>query len=320
MAHCHYQFNCIIVALFSITLIFATAYISLVNQSQGFKQVPKRYYDMINSTVSSQVIQNDECYEFDPHATPTKLFQAYFAVKTEPDWIARPALYSVSFQELHDWLFGLETPNLYESWPNHFKKKFDGSYPHTSLTETWFTSLLNQIDLPIYIVVEVGSFMGKSATMIGTALKKEHRWANAVLLCIDTWLGGLEHWHEKPLRQMMHIEYGRPTVYEQFIANIIAANLTKHVIPFSTTSILGARFLLDKKVYPQVIFLDSAHLQGETYVELELYWLLVQPGGVLLGDDWSWPSVHCDVLRFTKTSRLNLTVVGNLWYIIKKSI
>jgi predicted O-methyltransferase YrrM len=264
------------------------------------------------------VIQHDGCFAFDPYVTPRKLFQAYFAVTKESDWIARPALYSISFQELHGWLFGLKTPNLYETWPNHFKKKFDGSYPHTSLTKALFASLLKQINLPIRIVVEVGSFMGKSATMIGTVLREENRWSDAVLLCIDTWLGGLEHWHE--LREMMHIEYGRPTVYEQFMANIIAANLTRHVIPFSTTSILGARFLLGKKVYPQLIFLDSAHLQGETYVELELYWLLLQPGGILLGDDWSWPPVRCDVLRFTQVTGLNYTVVGNLWYINKQSI
>jgi hypothetical protein len=318
----HYRYNCkyTIVVLFSITLIFTTAYVSLINQVYRINNLSERNYNITHLITSSHMMQRDGCFAFDSYVTPRKLFQAYFAVTKESNWIAQPALYTVSFQELHGWLFGPKTPNLYETWPNHFKKKSDDSYPHTSLTQVWFASLLEQIDLPIRIVVEVGSFMGKSATMIGNVLRKEHSRSNAVLLCIDTWLGGLEHWHEQPLREMMHIEYGRPTVYEQFIANIIAANLTRHVVPFSATSILGARFLLGKKIYPQVIFLDSAHLQGETFVELELYWLLLQPGGILLGDDWSWPSVRCDVLRFTQTARLKLIVVDNLWYIKKKSI
>ncbi|CAF2400807.1 unnamed protein product [Rotaria sp. Silwood2] len=225
---------------------------------------------------------------------------------------------SISFEQLHALLFGPNAINLYEAWPNYFNKTFDGSYPHTSLTQPLFASILNDTNLPIHLVVEVGSFMGKSSINIGLTLRHYRRWPKPILLCIDTWLGGLEHWISPELQNMMHIEYGRPIVYEQFIANIIANNLTKSVIPFSTTSILGARFLLVKKIVPQVIYLDSAHLQGETYVELELYWALLQPGGLLIGDDWSWTSVRCDVLRFCKSIQVNVTVIGNSWYIKKK--
>lgn len=118
----------------------------------------------------------------------------------------------------------------------------------------------------------------------------------------------------------MHIEYGRPTVYEQFIANIIANNLTKVVLPFSITSILEARFLLEHKIMPQVVYLDSAHLQDETYVELELYWTLLQPGGILVGDDWLWQSVRCDVLRFSKSKAADVKVIHNTWYIKKENL
>jgi hypothetical protein len=34
-----------------------------------------------------------------------------------------------------------------------------------------------------------------------------------------------------------------------------------------------------------LIYLDSAHEQGETLIELALYWNILQPGGVLFGDD-----------------------------------
>jgi hypothetical protein len=226
-------------------------------------------------------------------------------------------MYSPSFQDLHELLFGPTAPNLYSSWPNFFQKKLDTTYPHTSLTPSLFTEILNQIDLPIAFVVEVGSFMGKSASNICKGLLSHRSRSKFVLLCIDTWLGGLEHWVDDKLRQMMGIAYGRPIVYEQFIANIIANNLTSHVIPYSTTSILGARFLLEKKLFPQVIFLDSAHLEGETYVELELYWSLLQVGGVLIGDDWSWLSVRCDVLRFVERIKVNVTLKGNVWFIRK---
>ncbi|UJR32568.1 hypothetical protein I4U23_020029 [Adineta vaga] len=159
--------------------------------------------------------------------------------------------------------------------------------------------------------------MGRSATNIGKALLEDESIETYVLLCIDTWLGGLEHWIRDDFRQMMGIVYGRPIVYEQFLANIIANNLTDHVIPYSTTSLLGARFLLEKKLFPQIIYLDSAHLQGETYLELELYWTLLQTGGILIGDDWSWKAVRCDVLRFIDSNKLNVTVLSNTWFIKK---
>ena len=47
-----------------------------------------------------------------------------------------------------------------------------------------------------------------------------------------------------------------------------------------------------------MIYLDSAHEQGETLIELALYWNILQPGGILFGDDWSWMTVRCDVKKF----------------------
>ena len=261
--------------------------------------------------------QPSGCAPFASDVTAKKLFQDYYKILEDPAWIKKSTLHSISYQQLHALLFGANTVNLYETWPNHFKKQFDGTYPHTSLTQPLFAALLNETELPIHLVVEVGSFMGKSATNIGLTLRNDKRWSSALLVCIDTWLGGLEHWTLDDLRELMHVENGRPTVYEQFVANIIANNLTRSVLPFSTTSIIGARFLLVKKIFPQIVYLDSAHLQGETYLELELYWTLLQSGGILIGDDWGWPSVRCDVLRFCSTQKVNVNVIDNTWYIKK---
>jgi hypothetical protein len=261
--------------------------------------------------------QFQSCDPFDPRITPKHLFQSFFSVLNDSLWLQKPTTYSISFHELHSLLFGPTTPNLYNAWPNYFKKQIDSTYPHTSMTQSLFANILNKTNVPVNFVVEVGSFMGKSATNIGKALLNYKSGSTYVLLCIDTWLGGLEQWMGSSLREMLGIEYGRPTVYEQFIANIIGNNLTNYVIPYSTTSILGARFLLQNKFFPQVIYLDSGHLQGETYLEIELYWLLLQTGGVLVGDDWSWKTVRCDVLRFANSNRVDVTVEGNTWFIKK---
>lgn len=49
------------------------------------------------------------------------------------------------------------------------------------------------------------------------------------------------------------------------------------------------------------IYLDSAHIEKETHMELETAWDIVAPGGVLFGDDCNWDAVLNDVLKFSKT-------------------
>ncbi|CAF1660469.1 unnamed protein product [Adineta ricciae] len=274
--------------------------------------------DNVETSIITHHKQHPDCAPFDRRITPRHLFQSYFSIQQDSKWLAKPTLHSPTFQEIHRLLFGLSAPNIYATWPNYFKQKSDSTYPHTSLSQSIFEKLTEEVDIPIRFVVEVGSFMGKSAINIGKVLLQSQFNQNYVLLCIDTWLGGLEHWVQDDLREMMGMAYGRPIVYEQFIANIIASNLTDHVLPYSTTSLLGARFLLEKKLFPQIIYLDSAHLQGETYIELELYWSILQTGGILVGDDWDWKAVRCDVLIFIDSNQLNVTVLSTKTWFIKK--
>jgi hypothetical protein len=114
-------------------------------------------------------------------------------------------------------------------------------------------------------------------------------------------------------------EDGRPTVYYQFLANVIAQNLTDIILPVSMSSIIGARFLQTFQFHPQLIYLDSAHEQGETLIELALYWNILQSGGVLFGDDWNWIAVRCDVKKFMYMKNLTIEHIGRTW-ILKKPL
>jgi hypothetical protein len=51
---------------------------------------------------------------------------------------------------------------------------------------------------------------------------------------------------------------------------------------------------------PEAIYLDAAHEQGETLIELQTAWELLASGGLLMGDDWAWAGVRHDVLAFAK--------------------
>ncbi|CAF0994728.1 unnamed protein product [Adineta ricciae] len=275
--------------------------------------------DLIKSYIGSDGIVRPEQLKLNPQITVKDLFQSYFQFFNNSTWLAQPSIYSISFNELHSLLYGSQTKNIYKSWPNYHKKEFDGSYPHTSMTTELFLIIAAKINISIHLVVEVGSFIGKSSSNIGRAIKIHPQWSKqVVLLCIDTWLGGVEHWLQ--YQHMVALEYGRPTIFEQFLANIIHANLTNIVLPLSTTSLIGAQLLIRHKLFPQVIYLDSAHLQGETLVEIEMFWALLQPGGILIGDDWRWRSVRCDVLRFARNIDVVPTIIRNTWFIQKHFI
>lgn len=80
---------------------------------------------------------------------------------------------------------------IYRYAQKYLKKKLDQSYPHTNLGADVFSSIAKKIhpQLKLQFVVEVGSFTGNSASIMGTILKNTY--PGSFLLCIDTWLGDL---------------------------------------------------------------------------------------------------------------------------------
>eukprot|EP00966_Prymnesium_polylepis_P224769 5198631-Prymnesium_polylepis.1 len=106
--------------------------------------------------------------------------------------------------------------------------------------------------------------------------------------------------------KLMDKRWGQPTLYHQFLTNLVAANLTEHVLPFMAPSLLGARALAWAGLQPDLIYLDSAHEQGETFTELATLWPLLTPQGILLGDDLNWKAVNHDVKLFARVRGLRL--------------
>ena len=183
------------------------------------------------------------------------------------------------------------------------------------------------------LVVEVGSFIGRSSVLIGRWLRRrellqQHEnkhlaagrghgrgdggtassstWASVSLLCIDTWSGDVA----MTLGQIYPVEMGKrngmPTLYHQWLLNVIQSNLTGQVLPLMAPSLMGARVLDYLRISIDVLYLDSAHEQRETFMELTAYWPLIKPGGVLLGDDFNWRAVSHDVQLFVRTHKLQL--------------
>ena len=233
----------------------------------------------------------------------------------------QPVVYNVTFDQVHQILYRTVKPSIYENWPNHFRKNITYGY-QTHLTSSIVRSVIHHVvnnsKINLNFVVEIGSFTGMSAITIAKVML-EHQ-IRPLIFCIDTWLGDMNMWINKAVYEYLAPVNGRPQVYEQFMANVVGHNFTRTILPFSTTSILGARFLHIFNFHPQAIFLDSAHEQGETLIELALFWPLLQPGGILFGDDWNWKTVRCDVKKFAYYRQLNIEILEGFVWAIKKPL
>jgi len=171
-------------------------------------------------------------------------------------------------------------------------------------------------------MVEAGCYVGTSTKVWSHCLKQ--RGGNGVVLAIDTWLGDLATWVEridKTSRKVPDdvLRDGRSSLFDQFMLNMQQNNVT-NVVPFSATSIIGARWLATMNYVPDLAYIDTAHEEGETLIELELYWKLLQPGGILAGDDYPhWPAVKHDVDAFVARHGLTLQFApsGTTWFVKK---
>lgn len=169
-------------------------------------------------------------------------------------------------------------------------------------------------------IIEVGSWLGKSTCHIASLLPK-----NGKVYAVDTWEGSVEHVGNPNVSHML------PTLYEQFLSNVIHKGLADKIIPLQTTSQEAAVVFKNKKQDVDLIYLDAAHDYDSVFADLQAYFPLVKGSqGILSGDDWSWRSssdgnwsgdrhgrlmVREAVIDFAKQNELTVYGDDNFWFI-----
>lgn len=170
------------------------------------------------------------------------------------------------------------------------------------------------------LIIEVGTWKGASAiNMARSALLLE---PEAIVLCVDTWLGSNEVlWSDPEMRTLLQLEHGRPSVYRQFLANVILQDLTNTVFPLPMTSVAAAELLRRFRIQADLIYIDAGHGEYEVYGDLQNYWSLLRPSGILFGDDYdtAWQGVVRAVNRFAAETGLLLETDHGKWAITKPS-
>lgn len=218
-----------------------------------------------------------------------------------------------SFQEISSRLFRVDNPYRHYEAPNLGAPM---NYP-SHIGEKTLQAITVALGAKPTLGVEVGSFIGSSATLLGRWLKQDQ----GTLICVDTWCGDINMWLLDNFVETMAKSDGNPKIFDRFMSNMIENDLTGTVIPFRVSSVVAARTFKVLNYEIDFVYLDSAHECGETFLELSLYHNVVKDGGVLFGDDYhSFPAVKHDLDLFCNVYdyELSFTGDGDTWIIKKR--
>lgn len=136
------------------------------------------------------------------------------------------------------------------------------------------------------MIVEVGSWLGGSALFM-----TEH--TDAHVLCIDTWTGAPEMWdnkHDDQRYKALKIVRGMPTIYFDFLSNVVRAGKQDQITPWPVPSSIALSLLIQWGYKPDLIYIDADHSYRQVKQDISLSAQLFPR--IICGDDLrSWHGV-----------------------------
>lgn len=149
------------------------------------------------------------------------------------------------------------------------------------------------------------------------------RQGSGTIVAVDTWLGAIEFWtkHMKgPTDSTRDLKWvnGYPSVYYDFLSNVVHANVTKQVVPFPAPSTLAATFFKRKGIRAEIVHIDASHEYEDVATDLRVWSEVLATNGVLFGDDYNpyWRGVVRAIDEFVAAdSKRKLHRSGNKWLV-----
>lgn len=171
-----------------------------------------------------------------------------------------------------------------------------GWYSNGGSIETLFTKHQPKV------VIEVGCWLGASTRHMASLLRE-----GGIIYAVDHWLGSVEHQSSECLLML-------PSLYQQFLSNVIHSQLTDKIIPVRMSSLEACRYL---RIPADLIYIDASHDTESVYADLKAWFPHVKGHGILCGDDWSWASVAAAVVRFAQENDLKIEAEGNFYRLVE---
>ena len=209
--------------------------------------------------------------------------------------------------------------DVYEGFQPLQDTRFTGCSPQ----KDFYKQFVNEISPDL--IVEVGVWRGLSLTHLAASLKEVT--GGGAVIAVDTWLGAPEFWNRKftagrrdPERDL-RLKHGYPQVYYDFLSNVVNNDIQEFVVPLPVPSRVAASLVKGNNLRPQIIHIDAAHEYDDVVEDINLWFPILEDGGLLLGDDFSrtWPGVVKAACEFAHVYSVDLHHLNHKWWIFKKN-
>jgi len=156
------------------------------------------------------------------------------------------------------------------------------------------------------IFVEVGSFKGRSASVMGVSIANSNK--NIKFYCVDTWMGSVEHQQGQACEDKDVVS---GTLLEIFLKN--TEPVSKYITAIQKASVEAAKDFEDKSL--AFVFIDASHDYENVKNDIDAWYPKIKPGGTLAGHDWNYGPVMQAVKEAAERKGLNI-VSGGCWEMI----
>jgi predicted O-methyltransferase YrrM len=123
-------------------------------------------------------------------------------------------------------------------------------------------------------ILEIGSFLGLSAIIFTNGLLSKGNYS-ARVICVDTWLGSIEHQDIDCIKQGI--------TYDLFLENISQADVRHNIFPLKGPSLRIATLFGPETL--DAIFIDGDHSYEGCMADLEAWWPKCKKDGFFFGHD-----------------------------------
>ena len=168
------------------------------------------------------------------------------------------------------------------------------------------------------LIIEVGSWKGASAIHMANVIKELK--LDTKIICIDTWLGGHETWDkETEDYTSLNLKNGYPTLYRQFLYNVVNSGHSDIIVPLSNTSNIAFLILKKLDIKADLIYIDGSHYEEDVYNDMKNYNSLLNECCIMFGDDYWQEGVKKATERFSKEFEKQITG-QNFWMSYERKI
>jgi GR25 family glycosyltransferase involved in LPS biosynthesis len=210
---------------------------------------------------------------------------------------------------------------FYVSWPSLVgQKTAEGHWPSSYKTadpditpKEWesipgmfdfhdlYAEMLTKYPGPGAVLVEVGSYLGRSVAYLGTLARQ--RGARVSITAVDHWRGTA---NEPAMMRVVRDEYGGD-LFPAFLAHLDRCGLTDLVRPLRLPSVEAAATFADASI--DFAFIDADHAEAAVEADIRAWLPKLKPAGTIAGHDIDFPGVRAAVSRLLPRHRRH----GNCW-------